>query len=80
MGLRCEHCHEIIGMYEPMLAILRDGSERTGSRLTLRDELHRPGSVALHEHCLRRRATEPPRAGEDSSRGLRARRAPPETR
>ncbi len=38
-------------MYEPMRVILRDGRERTGSRLTLRDELRQPGSVALHEHC-----------------------------
>lgn len=33
--LHCEGCQEIIGVYEPMRVILRDGSERTGSRLTL---------------------------------------------
>ncbi len=65
MGLRCEYCHEIIGVYEPMLALQRDGSERAGSRLTLREELHQPGSVALHEHCLRHRAAGRPRAEED---------------
>ncbi len=51
--LRCEICQEVIGVYEPMRVILCDGSERTGSRLTLRDELRQPGSVALHKDCLR---------------------------
>lgn len=59
--LRCESCQDVIGVYEPMRVILRDGSERTGSRLTLRDELCQPGSVALHEPCPR---PERPRAEE----------------
>ncbi len=62
--LRCESCQDVIGVYEPMRVILRDGSERTGSRLTLRDELRQPGSVALHGDCPR---PEGPRGAEDYS-------------
>lgn len=50
--LHCGRCQEIIGVYEPIRVILRDGSEHTGSRLTLRAELHQPGSVTFHEQCL----------------------------
>ena len=60
----CKSCGDVIGMYEPMRLILRDGSERTGSRLTLRDELSQPGSVVLHEGCPR---PEEPRGGEHYS-------------
>ena len=48
---RCAHCQDIIGVYEPMMVVLRDGSERAGSRLTLKSELNEPGNVALHEQC-----------------------------
>ncbi len=58
----CERCQEVIGVYEPIRVILRDGSERTGSRLTLNAELRQPGSVVLHEHC---HAPSDPGAGED---------------
>lgn len=51
--LCCASCGDVIGAYEPMLAILPDGSERKGSRLTLRSELEHPNSVALHERCHR---------------------------
>ena len=56
--LRCERCQEIIGVYEPIRVILRDGSEHTGSRLTLDAELRQLGSVAFHEPC---RASAKPR-------------------
>ncbi len=51
--LRCAACGEVIGVYEPMLAILPDGSERAGSRLTLDSELEHRTSVAVHERCHR---------------------------
>ncbi|HEX5923141.1 MAG TPA: hypothetical protein VFY45_04875 [Baekduia sp.] len=49
--LRCALCGEIIGVYEPARAIMGDGTERRGSRLTLRDELRAPGTIAIHERC-----------------------------
>jgi len=48
---RCARCQDIIGVYEPMVVILPDGSKRAGSHLTLKSELNEPGSVALHEEC-----------------------------
>lgn len=57
--LRCAACREVIGVYEPMLAILPDGSEHAGSRLTLSSELAHPNSVALHECCHRERCHRP---------------------
>ncbi len=50
--LFCAYCREVIGVYEPTRVILEDGSELRDSRLTLRSELDRPGSVAVHERCL----------------------------
>ena len=47
--LRCALCGEIIGVYEPARA--RAPTERRGSRLTLRDELRAPGTIAIHERC-----------------------------
>jgi hypothetical protein len=41
----------VVGVYEPIRVILRDGTERMGSRLTLDAELRQPWSVAIHEHC-----------------------------
>jgi hypothetical protein len=58
--VRSESFQDVIGVCEPMRVVLRDGSERTGSRLTLRDELRQSGSVALHEDCPR---PEEPRGG-----------------
>jgi hypothetical protein len=49
--LRCAHCGEVIGVYEPTRVVLGDGTELNGSRLTLRSELETPGSVAVHERC-----------------------------
>lgn len=49
--LRCALCGEIIGVYEPARAILSDGAERSGSRLTLREEFQAPGTIAVHERC-----------------------------
>ncbi len=51
--LCCAFCGDVIGVYEPMLAILPDGSAHAGSRLTLCSELEHPNSVALHERCHR---------------------------
>ena len=49
--LRCAHCGDIIGVYEPMRLLAPDGTDRRGSRLTLGDQLDVPGSTALHEYC-----------------------------
>jgi hypothetical protein len=49
--LCCPYCGEVIGVYEPARVILDDGSELPGSLLTLRSELHTPGSVVVHERC-----------------------------
>ena len=32
---RCAYCHEIIGVYEPVRVMLRDGTELKGSSLPL---------------------------------------------
>ena len=70
--LRCGACGDVIGVYEPMLAILADGSEHAGSRLTLDSELEHPQSVALHEH--RHRYGGNGDAQHNSSRPWRGRR------
>ncbi|MGO9823254.1 MAG: hypothetical protein ACLPTJ_21705 [Solirubrobacteraceae bacterium] len=49
--LRCTHCGERIGVFEPAWVILEDGTELRGSCLTLSSELELPGSIAVHEHC-----------------------------
>jgi len=51
--LRCARCQDIIGVYEPIMVILRDGSKRAGSPLTLNSELQDTQSVAVHEQCHR---------------------------
>ncbi len=50
-ALRCTHCGDVIGVYEPAWVILEDGTELRGSRLTLSLELEMPGSIAVHEYC-----------------------------
>jgi hypothetical protein len=45
--LRCVHCGEVIGVYDPVF--LSDGSELEGSKLTLGAELERAGIVAFDE-------------------------------
>jgi hypothetical protein len=57
--LRCVLCGEVIGVYEPVHVILRDGSDLKGSQLTLGPELERPGSAALHDQCYRSGAESP---------------------
>ncbi len=64
--LRCASCGNVIGVYEPMLVMLPDGSEHVGTRLTLDSELEHPQSVALHEHCHRS-------GGAGSARGAQSR-------
>lgn len=51
--LRCAHCGDVIGVYEPTRVTLADGTTMNGACLTLRPELDQPDSVALHEHCYR---------------------------
>jgi hypothetical protein len=50
--LRCVQCGDLIGVYEPLLLVLHDGSHLTGSRLTLSAELAQPAVLAFHEHCF----------------------------
>jgi hypothetical protein len=47
----CDRCQDVIGVYEPVVVILPDGSERSGSWLTLGSALADPESRALHERC-----------------------------
>lgn len=49
--LRCAYCRDVIGAYEPVRVLLRDGTDRRGSLVTLREMLQAPGSAALHDHC-----------------------------
>lgn len=57
--LRCSACGDLIGVYEPICAILPDGSKRPGSRLSLDVELKQPSTVALHERCSGSRGDQP---------------------
>ena len=49
--LRCAHCEDVIGVYEPLCVILSDGGVVDGSWLTRGRELEREGGVAFHERC-----------------------------
>jgi hypothetical protein len=49
--LRCQHCDEIVGVYEPMRLLRPDGRDRHGSPLRLGDQLAVPGSTVVHERC-----------------------------
>ena len=49
--VRCQHCGEIVGVYEPMRLLLPDGHDRHGSPLRLGDQLAVPGSTVVHERC-----------------------------
>jgi hypothetical protein len=53
---RCDHCQDVIGVYEPVVVILPDGSERSGSQLTLSSAVADPESRAFHERCRRETA------------------------
>jgi hypothetical protein len=55
-SLRCAHCRDVIGVYEPITVVLPDGTARSSSRLLLDDE-PATGRV-FHERC--HRAAEPP--------------------
>jgi hypothetical protein len=48
---RCAHCQEIIGTYEQIVVVLRGGSKRLGSSVTLSAELAEAGSMAAHAAC-----------------------------
>jgi len=37
--LRCAHCSDVVGAYEPIYVLLADGTNRRGSSLTLKDQL-----------------------------------------
>jgi hypothetical protein len=53
---RCDRCQGVIGVYEPMVVILCDGGEQSGSYLTLGPALTDPESRAFHERCHRQTA------------------------
>jgi hypothetical protein len=53
--LCCPYCGDVIGVYEPARVILDDGSDLTGSLLTLHLELQSPGSSLVHERCYAER-------------------------
>jgi len=57
--LRCAHCGDVIGVYEPLRVILSDGAELNGSRLTLGTELESEGRLAFHERCYGSVADDP---------------------
>jgi len=48
---RCQVCREPIGVYEPIVVTLLDGSKHEGGRLTISSLLARVGSVAVHQGC-----------------------------
>ncbi len=41
----------MIGVYEHACVILPDGTEYSGSVLTLSEQLEAPGRIALHDRC-----------------------------
>ena len=49
--LRCAHCSDVVGAYEPIYVLLTDGTNRHGSSLTLKDQLAIPETVAVHDSC-----------------------------
>jgi hypothetical protein len=49
---RCANCGEIIGVYEPVWLRLCGGSDRHGSRLTLRAEASTARTVVAHARCF----------------------------
>lgn len=49
--LRCARCQDIIGVYEPIVVRLADGSTYIGGRRELTPQLAEAGSEALHEDC-----------------------------
>jgi hypothetical protein len=57
--VRCEHCGEVIGVYEPMVVIV-DGEPVHGSRASTRIDLQ--GLPRFHGACFNRIRTvaEPP--------------------
>jgi len=72
--VRCAHCRDVIGVYEPLRLMLGDGTELSGSLLTLGAQLEQPGSTALYEYCYRDLAkrSEDVRASSDGRRLLLA--------
>ena len=48
---RIARCLKIIGVYEPLRVMQADGTELTGSALTLAEQFEAPGSVALYTRC-----------------------------
>ena len=49
--VRCVHCGEVVGVYEPARLLLSDGTERPGSLLGLGELLQAPRAVVVHERC-----------------------------
>ncbi len=54
--LRCRHCGDVIGTYEPMVALI-EGEPRVTSRAAERDSSIVLGDC-FHEVCYRDRCTE----------------------
>jgi hypothetical protein len=51
--LRCEHCREVIGVYERLVQV-RDGVARETSRAAEPDLSPHPGSSHYHADCFAR--------------------------
>jgi hypothetical protein len=54
--VRCAHCRDVIGVYEPMV-VLVDGVRVRTSRAAERGA-HGPGAKRYHEACFARAAAE----------------------
>jgi hypothetical protein len=50
MTLRCEHCEEVIGVYEPMI-VLDGGRARATSKAAERDDTWMLGGECFHAAC-----------------------------
>lgn len=48
--LHCEHCGEVIGVYEPMVAV--EGARERVSSLALEPLPHTPGMRCFHRECF----------------------------
>ena len=56
--LRCQHCGEIVGVYEPARLVLSDGTNWRGSPLTFDVAVEAHGAIVVHERCYKAFDTE----------------------
>lgn len=56
----CEHCGEVIGMYEPLVMVSREVPVRT-SRAALKLDPLQFGEPCFHAECFARREIDPRR-------------------